>query len=230
MLRTWREIEQVRMDEARFKRLWHRRMDVDGTPTFRALEALYCEAHRRYHVGAHIEHCLREFDLAVASGIPNADAVETALWFHDAIYETQGAPLPDNEQQSAEFFLARAEGHGSEKFRSDVYRLIKITDHRQLPMAADEQYVVDIDLSSLGLPWPEFLRNSHDLRIEQCDVSDEEYYPPLAVFLQSLLHRPVLYHTSFFHSRYEHSARENLARYLSMEAPLESLKPITPSV
>ena len=208
------------MDGLRFNKLWQRRLGSGGESAFRRLEALYGEPHRHYHSPVHIEHCLRQFDSA-AAGMPNADAVEMALWFHDAIYVVSGNPAPDNEQRSAELFLECAAEHGRAQFRSDVYRLIMVTDHREPPSAPDECYIVDIDLSSFGLPWPEFLGNSHDLRAEQPAQPDEEYYQSQESFLRSLLDRPVFCFTEFFRARHEQTARDNIARYLRMEKPLK---------
>ena len=95
------------MDQRRFEELWERCVGAGGEDVFRQIEVLYGEAHRHYHDQTHIVHCLRQFDLAGAI-IPNPDAVEMALWFHDAIYEVPDGPSPDNERRSAELFLIAA--------------------------------------------------------------------------------------------------------------------------
>lgn len=208
------------MDRQRFKALWRRRLGSGGGAVFDRLEALYGEPHRYYHGPEHIDYCLGQFDLA-SGAVPNREAVEMALWFHDAIYVVTDNLAPDNEQRSAELFLECAAGHGSAQFRSDVYRLINVTDHREPPAAPDECYVVDIDLASFGFPWSEFLQKSHELRAEQPTVPDKAYYDSQEIFLRSLLNRPVFCFTEFFRERHERTARENLVRYLSMEKPLK---------
>lgn len=69
---------------------WNRLMAAFGLPgageTFDLLVDAYSQKHRHYHTGAHIDHCLREFDVAAGLAIEPAE-VELALWFHDAIYD-----------------------------------------------------------------------------------------------------------------------------------------------
>ncbi|WP_052700153.1 hypothetical protein [Methylocucumis oryzae] len=62
---------------------------------------LYNQPARRYHNIEHIIHCLKEFD-QIGDQIPDPDAVEMALWFHDSIYY---AGRIDNEQKKCRFFL-----------------------------------------------------------------------------------------------------------------------------
>ena len=199
------------MDRKRFEGLWERRIGAGAGVVFDELDALYREPHRRYHTPAHIEHCLRLFDLA-ADRMDEPDAVETALWFHDAIYDV---PTEKNELRSAELFAARAGGRGSERFRSKVRRLIMATTHREPPATLDESFIVDIDLSSFGLPWEEFLRDSVAVREEFPHVPDAEFYPRQRKFVESLAARPAFYFTEFFRDRYEARARENVERIFS---------------
>ena len=182
---------------------------------FDELDALYREPHRRYHTVAHIDHCLHCFDLA-ADRMDEPDAVEMALWFHDAVY---GVPTQGNEQRSAELFAARAGARGEERYRSKVHRLIMVTEHREPPATLDESFIVDIDLSSFGLPWEAFLRDSRAVREEFAAVPDAEFYPRHRKFTESLLARPHFCFTEFFRERHEARARENIERlYAKLEA------------
>ena len=196
------------LDRRRFESLWSRRIGDGAGAVFDELVALYAEPHRRYHTAAHIEHCLRLFDLA-AGRMDEPDAVEMALWFHDAIYEI---PTEHNELRSAELFAARADGRGSEQFRDKVRRLIMATVHREPPATLDESFIVDIDLSSFGLPWEEFIRDSHAVRAEFSRATDAEFYPKQKKFLESLLARPAFCFTEFFRDRHEARARRNIER------------------
>ena len=196
------------MDRKRFEALWSRRIGAGAGAVFDQLDTLYREPHRRYHTAAHIEHCLRQFDFA-ADWMDESDVVEMALWFHDAIYDVPGK---ENELRSAELFAARADGRGSEQFRSEVHRLIMATTHRAPPETLDESFIVDIDLSSFGLPWEEFLRDSRAVRAEFPHVSDAEFYPKQKKFLESLVARPEFCFTEFFRDRHEARARENIER------------------
>ena len=196
------------MDRERFERLWERCIGGGAGAVFDELDALYREPHRRYHTSAHVEHCLRCFDLA-ADRMDEPDAVEMALWFHDAVYDV---PTEENELRSAELFAARAGGRGSERFRSKVHRLIMVTTHREPPETLDESFIVDIDLSSFGLPWEEFLRDSLAVREEFPLVPDAEFYPRHRKFVESLVARPAFCFTEFFRNRHEARARKNIER------------------
>ena len=205
------------MDERRFNALWRRRFGAGGSAAFQRIDVLYREPHRRYHGPRHIEHCLRQLDLAGAL-VPNRDAVEMALWFHDAVYDVPAGPDPNNEQRSADLFLHCAAGRGHARFRDDVRRLILTTAHAVLPVPDDERYVVDIDLAGFGLGWAAFARNGADLRAEQPALSDAEFAARQEAFLRALLARPTFCFTDFFRARHETAARRNIERHLALQA------------
>ena len=201
------------MDRRRFESLWSRCIGAGAGAVFDELAALYGEPHRHYHTGAHIEHCLRQLDIA-ADRMDEPDAVEMAVWFHDAIYEI---PPKDNEARSAELFAARAGERGSERFRSRVHQLIMATTHLDPPpRTLDESFMVDIDLSSFGRPWEEFLNDSRAVRAEMAHLSDAEFHPRQRRFLESLEARSRFCFTEFFRERHEHRARENIAKLRSI--------------
>ena len=196
------------LNRQRFEALWSRRVGAGAGAVFDELDGLYGEPHRHYHTAAHIGHCLRQFDLA-ADRMDEPDAVEMALWFHDAIYDV---PAKRNEQRSAELFATRAAGRGEARFRANVHRLIMVTTHREPPVALDESFIVDIDLSSFGLPWEACLRDSRAVRAEAPHVADSEFYPRQKKFLESLAARPAFCFTAFFRDRHEACARKNIER------------------
>ena len=197
------------MDRQRFEALWSRRIGDDAGEVFDRLDALYHEPHRRYHTAAHIEHCLRQFDLA-AQRMDEPDAVEMALWFHDAIYEIAAK---DNELRSAELFAALARGRGAAQFRSNVHDLIMVTTHLEPPpRTLDGAFMLDIDLSSFGRPWEEFMSDSREVRAELAHLSDAEFASRQRKFLESLAARPVFCLTEFFRDRHEARARRNIER------------------
>ena len=207
------------MDRLRFIELWQRRIGDDGDSVFNELNQLYNQPHRRYHISSHIEQCLQNFDISSFLMI-DPDSIEMALWFHDAIYDV---PPINNEQQSADFFSTKAKSRGSKEYRSTVYRLINTTAHQQEPSNNDEALMVDIDLSSLGLPWDEFKRNSHDIRTEYADIPDSEFYRKQKDFLDGLLARQPLYSSEFFRERHEDRAVLNITRYLNTIKTLRSI-------
>ena len=75
-----------------------------------------------------------------------------------------------------------------------------------------EGFIVDIDLSSFGLPWDEFVRDSAAVRAEFGHLSDDTFYPRQRDFMRKLLARPSFCYTDFFRERHEARARENIRR------------------
>jgi predicted metal-dependent HD superfamily phosphohydrolase len=207
--------QSVLSDGARFQRLCQRCLPAtsaaDPVAVYTELKQRYGEPHRYYHTGEHLQHC---FDLVdqTAAGMDDATAVEMGLWFHDAIYTPQAL---DNELRSAELFLARIGQYSDPDFSRRVYAMIMVTTHRSVPQTRDEQFIIDIDLSSLGLPWEGFCRNGEDIRQEYAQVPDALFFAGRYAFLQGLLNRPHLYFTDFIRNRYEAIARDNLQRCLA---------------
>jgi predicted metal-dependent HD superfamily phosphohydrolase len=139
------------------------------------------------------------------------DAVEMSIWFHDVIYD---ATASDNEERSAKYFSQTCSQDVDRQLKSKVHDLIIATMHKELPLTPDGKYLVDIDLSSFGLPWDKFLRDSEAVREEFSHLDDAEFYSAQKKFLESLLAREHFCFTEFFRQRHERTARENIRRYL----------------
>lgn len=207
--------QHITILQARYYALWNRCPSlgdgVDPRLVYDDLRRRYTEPHRRYHTLDHITHCIQQLDMATAL-MEDPDAVEMALWFHDAIYEPGAC---NNEQKSVELFLQIAQDHFLPIFISKVCGLILATTHRQAPEDGDDAFITDIDLSGFGLPWEQFLLDSKALREEQDHISDEAFYPAHLKFLNSLLKRPRIFVNDFFNERYEQRARQNIERLIA---------------
>jgi len=219
-------------DSNRFEQLWQRSRlvtetqdnSVESGSSFGAslhsdIVRAYAEPQRKYHTMGHIEHCLRQLDLARASlgpliGLPEggAEAVELAIWFHDVIYDPDAS---DNEPRSAELFVSIADGVLAPETVPSVDRMIMATMHVGMPGADDERLMVDVDLSSFGMPWDKFYRDSIDVRAEMSHLSESRFAIGHARFLKGLLERESIYSTDFFRDLYEARARENITSYIS---------------
>ncbi len=198
----------------RFRALWQRCL-IDGaaddsSEIHQRLLDGYREPQRHYHTLAHIEQCLGMFDQC-RSLASNPDALELAVWFHDVIFEPGKS---DNEKRSAQLYLQFSNEVQDETTRGLVDRLIMATLHDGSSLTdSDAMYMVDIDLSSFGLSWEEFLQDSQNLRLESAELSDAEYYRRKTDFQNWLLARERFYLSDYFAERLETRARENLARY-----------------
>ena len=79
---------------------------VRGEATFQQLCGMYSEG-RHYHDLRHVRECLDALEKTAALA-QRPDAVEAAVWFHDAVYD---ATRSDNEAMSAEL-AAECWGNG----------------------------------------------------------------------------------------------------------------------
>lgn len=194
--------------------LFWRRVGAEGKPevVFEKLVALYAEQHRAYHTLAHITHCLDEFE-EVRHLAEHPNEVEMALWFHDAIYDTESQ---DSEERSAQLALKTANEMGlPETFGNRVHALIVATKHSEPPTETDTKILIDIDLSILGRGEAEFDEYEANVRREYHWVPEEEFKSRRAAILRSFMERQTIYSTDFFRQKYEQRARRNLGTSLS---------------
>ncbi len=197
------------MDPHRFGSLWHRLSGrSDSTELFDALICHYRGPDRHYHDVGHIVTCLNAYDRA-AIVLGTDDAVEMALWFHDAIL-IPGAR--DNEACSVAWFEELSLGQLPEPFIAQVSNLIMATRHRDPPESPQAQFVVDVDLWGLGQSWEEFFADTRALRRERAELTDTDFARDQRGFLESLVDRPNIYLTSHFQHLFEHVARDNIHR------------------
>lgn len=202
------------LDYDRFRLLWNRCL-LDSTndqssAIHQHLIDSYSEPQRYYHTLDHIEYCLSLFD-EISSDAHNPDAIELAIWYHDVVY-TPGAV--DNEQLSADQFMATSHGVFDDALRDTIYRHIMATVHNGSEVKdTDTQYMLDIDLSSFGRPWPEFIHDSDNLRLEMKDQPDEVFYQKQAAFQDKLFGQPRFFKSDYFYHKYEIQARQNRSDY-----------------
>jgi predicted metal-dependent HD superfamily phosphohydrolase len=203
-----------RADANRFGALWRRCVasppSPDGAHAYADLRARLGNSGRAFHNLGHIDDCLRHFD-EVTPLLDDRDAVEVALWFHDAVYDPGD---PTNERRSAELFLQQSSGARA-NFRRRVCAMILTTRRNRTPRSNDCKFVDDIDLAGFGAPWEEFMRNGRLLRREFAQQSDSDYYRGLGTFLSALRRRPRFFRTDYFADRYEAQAHANLERLLA---------------
>ncbi len=197
--------------------LW-RRLDadagtarVDGTAILDDLIVRYAERPRAYHTLEHILHCLGEF-AGVRERADEPEAVEMAIWFHDAVYNPL---LKNNERKSADLAAGVLGNAGlGVRFIQTVTRLIIATEHTSRPSLPDDRLLVDIDLSILGQPETIYDRYEDQIRQEYSWVPRPLFRSERAKILRGFLERPVIYETDNLRARYEAQARGNLERTL----------------
>ena len=163
----------------------------------------YLEPHRHYHGLEHIAAMLH-----AGRDLPLDDVQVMAIWFHDAIYEPRSRTNEADSAALAERLLAAI--GWAEPAVARVAAIVRDTARHE-PTVPGSAEVLDLDLMSLALPWPEFTRNTDRIRAEYAHVPDAEFGRGRREFFRAMLQRPRLFHSAFG-ARFEAAARANLAR------------------
>lgn len=179
----------------------------------RQLVARYSETHRHYHTLHHVNACLEQLN-EVVDYIVDPFNIESAIWFHDVIYDPK---RDDNEDMSAKYAKASLESIGlSSNVIAQIEHLILLTKHPSNPITSDEKYLIDIDLSTLAAN--EELYDSYELSIrkEYAFVPDLLYKAGRKKILNAFSNLDRIYRTDYFYEKYESRARKNIDRALLM--------------
>jgi predicted metal-dependent HD superfamily phosphohydrolase len=188
--------------------------DLGATPPPGLLDELtrrYAESHRAYHTMAHLQECFTHLaDLRGACEHPGE--VEIALWFHDAIYDTQRY---DSEDRSAQWADHAVRAAASVVPAARIRDLVLATKHEIGPATPDARVLVDVDLWILGAPEPRFDEYEAQVRKEYGWVPDDAYREARGKILRGFLDRASIYSTPAMYERCEARARTNLARSLA---------------
>jgi predicted metal-dependent HD superfamily phosphohydrolase len=177
--------------------------------TAEKLREQYRQRERCYHTLQHLNECLAALDAARSlASVPNADAIEMALWFHDLVY----LPRADNnEEESARIAeLCLVQAAASPLLINDVKRLILATKRHQHDSQEDAKWLIDIDLAIFGQPKERFAEYERQIRKEYEWVTEDVYREKRVEILEAFLLRPRLYQTDYFYQRLESQARANL--------------------
>ena len=178
----------------------------------------WSEPQRHYHDQRHLRECLALWT-RWREHSPRAGEVAIALWFHDAIYDTQASVAGSNELNSAAWAARSLVRAGADSDTAQrVHDLVMATQHdapASLGSSPDAQLLVDINLSILGSPAERFERYDQDVRKEYAWVPGFRYQEARAQVLQGFLNRPRLYHGEHAVALLEAQARINLAAALS---------------
>ncbi|TGQ72862.1 hypothetical protein EN829_010365 [Mesorhizobium sp. M00.F.Ca.ET.186.01.1.1] len=180
------------------------------------LSALYRAGERHYHGLAHIEAMLAlAEDYRGALGDP--EAVEAAIWFHDAIYDSRAK---DNEARSAALASEKLGGRIDAGRLGRIHAMILATATHQLPDFTNDGFIrdaalfLDMDLSILGAAPDAFDAYERAVRLEYGWVEEAMWRAGRGAVLNGFLTRPHIFHTEEFRLRLEPQARLNLARSL----------------
>ena len=161
----------------------------------------HLEPHRHYHSVEHVAAMLH-----AGRVFPLDDAQIMAVWFHDAVYDPRSTTNEEDSAALARTLLLTA-GWGED--RVELVQRIVLDTKRHAPSLPAAAPVLDLDLMSLAAPWPEFVRNTENIRKEYAHVADAEFAAGRTAFFTAMLERQRLFFTPFG-AALEPAARANL--------------------
>ncbi|MEO5759968.1 MAG: hypothetical protein ABIQ51_24295 [Mesorhizobium sp.] len=182
----------------------------------RALSRLHEADGRHYHGMAHIKAMLALGGDYRAS-LHDAGAVEAAIWFHDAIYDSRAK---DNEAKSAELACKELSGRTDPERLGRISAMIIATATHELPGLDDARAMrdaalfLDMDLAILGTAPDIFDGYEQAVRREYQWVDEPMWRAGRGAVLKNFLARQHIFHTEEFRQRFEPQARLNMARSL----------------
>ena len=177
---------------------------------FNKLIAAYSEKQRAYHTVQHLYECLLLVG-TIRSDLNDANAVELALWFHDAVYDPQAK---DNELKSAELFVQ----YLAQDLSIDIVEKIKLwiiaTQKHEATNELDLQFLLDIDLAILAVSPERFDEYEQQIQHEYAWVDPDVYSIKRKQVLAHFYQTEPLYQTEYFQQNFEQRAKENLREIL----------------
>lgn len=189
------------------------------TPALRTeLSALYRAEDRHYHGIGHIEALLSLLD-EYRPTFSDPEAVEAAIWFHDAIYDSRAK---DNEARSAALAREKLAETASAERLDRIAAMIEATATHSVPeiepetARRDAALLLDMDLSILGAAPETFDAYEAAVRREYAWVEEPLWVAGRGAVLKTFLEREHIFHTDVFRRRFEKKARENLGRSIDV--------------
>lgn len=177
----------------------------------------YSGPSRHYHG---LGHVARMLDEAEALPFSDRDAVELAILFHDVVYDPARR---DNEERSAGALHERLGGLVAETILAHAEAMILATRRHEPTGDADADLFLDLDMSILAAPWPEYVRYAEGVMREYVPIYGEDAFRRgrLDLFLRPMLARGRVFLTDQFAAR-DAIALQNMAREPEGLAPHDS--------
>jgi predicted metal-dependent HD superfamily phosphohydrolase len=182
-----------------------------------SLREAYGESHRSYHGWSHIEALLSDF-VRLQSHFRAPDAVEVAIWYHDAVYQPFSKT---NEKDSAALMRAEMTDRADASVLDLSEMLILATQTHTvqtdltIEAAADCALFLDMDMAILGADPDVFDVYDAGVRQEYATVPDVQFREGRRSILGDFLSRDRIYITETFHKSHDARARSNLKRAIA---------------
>jgi predicted metal-dependent HD superfamily phosphohydrolase len=169
------------------EKYWTPLESTHSAGAWEALAGAYGAPNRAYHSWSHIADLLEKLDKFSRLAV-RKDLVASACFWHDAVYaacDEAGGERSDaqNVRDSASLFKRYASMDAADA--EAVLELIMATINPTTAEAARPHYegfpgdldlFLDLDLSSLGAPWPQFETNFQNIRFECAHLSERDFF------------------------------------------------------
>lgn len=200
--------------EARWREIWPSPSNGAADAARAELIAAYGAAGRHYHDAAHVT-ALLALSAEYAASLADRDAVDLAIFYHDAIYDPQRG---DNEARSADMVRSRLAAQGlATDYVAKIARWIEATKHAGGGPSGDSDldHLLDFDLSILAAEPAVYAAYAAAIRREYSVYPDVLYRPGRAKVLRAFLAMPRIYRVPALAASWEQPARINLATELA---------------
>jgi predicted metal-dependent HD superfamily phosphohydrolase len=174
----------------------------------------YTQEHRVYHTLDHIDNVVETIFNIYDYIRPRREHMNALLFsalYHDAVYDPREK---NNEVKSYELAASYVSlAHGYEIYDRLTENILGTSDH-QHPASLESAILMDADLAGLCADPEVYLLNSQNIRKEYSMFSDEQWDAGRKAFIEKLLERPSIYHTSYFGRVATQVAKDNLREEL----------------
>lgn len=178
---------------------------------------LYNERHRCYHTTTHIYDCLallEEYSQNEKLCEKKYMCLETAIWFHDAVYNPKSNK---NEENSADLCVNWLKNKYNVDKTDDVcviiYSMIMSTKNH-IPKTKLEEILCDIDMSIFGYSENEYERYLIEIEEEYQYIPTVTFNQNRKKFIENLLYAKPIFKTSYFSNKFETQAITNIKNEL----------------
>jgi len=181
------------------------------------LTGMYSSPDRAYHNMGHVLALLTLLE-RYRTEFADPEAVEAAIWFHDAVYDSRAG---DNELKSAELATKHLSASVAADRLAKIRAMIEATAGHCVPQlespddVADAEKFLDMDLSILAADEAQYLAYEAAVRSEYSWADDEKWRNGRADFLSSVLQRPRIFISELFRREFEERARQNMERSIA---------------
>lgn len=167
---------------------------------------------REYHNLLHLSEMFTNIDeLRSVGEVFHEDVVNLAVWYHDAVYDTD----PNPERRSAQLAESELKGVVRDETLDKVTQLILLTEtHKPKFNDTNGKVVCDADLAILAANPERYIAYTKSVRKEYSAVPDRLYAQGRISVLQNLL-QGKLFHTVYGEFCWEESAKQNISREIA---------------